>query len=149
MKVILLQDIKGVGKKDEIITTSDGHARNYLFPKGLAKEATSNNLTTLNRVKAKEEEHKQELLEEARELKKILDELKVVMPVKTGEGGKLFGTITNKEIAHHLEQDHKIQIDKKKISLKTQIKSVGLFHVDVKLHPKVSSELSVEVTELK
>ncbi len=148
MKVILLQDIKGVGKKDDIINTSDGHARNFLFPKGLALEATSNNLNTLNRVKAKEEEHKQELLEEAKELKKVLDEIKVVMPVKTGEGGKLFGTITNKEIAHHLEQDHNIKVDKKKISLKTQIKSVGLFHVDVKLHPKVTSELSVEVTEL-
>ncbi len=149
MKVILLQDIKGVGKKDEIINASDGHARNYLFPKGLAIEATTNNLTTLNRVKTKEEEHKKELFEEAKELKKVLDELKVVIAVKTGEGGKLFGTITNKEIAHHLETEHNIIIDKKKISLKTQIKSVGNFHVDVKLHPKVTSELSVEVTELK
>ncbi len=147
MKVILLQDIKGVGKKDEIINTSDGHARNFLFPKGLALEATSNNLTTLNRVKAKEEEHKKEVYDEALELKKVIDEIKVVMPAKTGEGGKLFGTITNKEIATHLESDHNIKVDKKKITLKNHIKSVGQFHVDVKLHPKVTASLSVEVVE--
>ncbi len=148
MKVILLQDIKGVGKKDDIINTSDGHARNFLFPKGLALEATSNNLNTLNRVKAKEEEHKQELLDEARELKKVIDEIKVIMPAKAGDGGKLFGTITNKEIAKHLETDHNIIVDKKKISMKNPIKNLGQFHVDVKLHPKVSASLSVDVTEL-
>ncbi len=149
MKVILLQDIKGVGKKDEIINTSDGHARNFLFPKGLALEATSNNLTTLDRVKAKEEEHKKEVYEEALQLKKVLDEIKVVMPVKAGDGGKLFGTITNKEISKHLETDHDIKIDKKKITLKSQIKSIGQFHVDVKLHPKVNASLSVDVIEVK
>ncbi len=145
MKVILLQDIKGVGKKDDVINASDGHARNYLLPKGLAVEATAGNMTKLTRVKTKEEEHKQELLDEARELKKVLDEIKVVIPAKTGEGGKLFGTITNKEIAQHLEDEHNIKIDKKKISLKTQIKSEGQFNVDVKLHQKVSAELSVTV----
>ncbi len=147
MKVILLQDIKGVGKKDDVINTSDGHARNYLFPKGLAIEATVNNVTKLDRTRAKEEEHKKELLEEARELKKVLDEIKIIIPSKTGEGGKLFGTITNKEIASHLESEHNIKIDKKKISLKTQIKSVGQFHADIKIHPKVTSSLSIDVVE--
>ncbi len=145
MKVILLQDIKGVGKKDDVINASDGHARNYLLPKGLAVEATAGNMTKLNRVKSKEEEHRQELLEEARELKKILDEVKVVIPAKTGEGGKLFGTITNKEIAQHLADEHNIKIDKKKISLKNHIKSEGQYNVDIKLHQKVSAELSVSV----
>lgn len=147
MKVILLQDVKGVGKKDEIINTSDGHARNFLFPKGLAIEASSNNLNTLNRVKAKEEEHKKELYDEALALKKVIDEIKVVMSAKAGDGGKLFGTITNKEIAKHLETDHDIIIDKKKISLKSHIKNVGQFHVDVKLHPKVTASLSIDVIE--
>ncbi len=145
MKVILLEDIKGVGKKDDVINTSDGHARNFLFPKNLAVEATSANVTKLNRTKAKEEEHKKELLEEARNLKEVLDEIKVIIPAKTGEGGKLFGTITNKEIAQHLESEHNLKIDKKKISLKTQIKSEGQFHADIKLHQKVNASLSISV----
>lgn len=148
MKVILLQDIKGVGKKDDIINTSDGHARNYLFPKGLAVEANQNNLTKMDRTKAKEEELRKEQLEEARALKEQLDSVKVTISAKTGEGGKLFGTITNKEIAKHLEDEHNISVDKKKITLKNPIKSVGQFNVDVKLHPKVSATLSVDVVAL-
>lgn len=148
MKVILLQDIKGVGKKDDVVNTSDGHARNYLFPKGLAVEATQNNLTKMDRTKAKEEELRKEQLEEARALKEQLDSVKVTISAKTGEGGKLFGTITNKEIAKHLEDEHNISVDKKKITLKNPIKSVGQFNVDVKLHPKVSATLSVDVVAL-
>lgn len=148
MKVILLKDIKGVGKKDDIIEASDGHARNYLFPRGLAVEATSNNLNKVDRVKAKEEEHRKEELAKAKELKEQIENVKVVIKAKAGEAGKLFGTITNKEIAKHLEDEHNIVIDKKKIVVKNPIKSVGQYHVDIKLHPKVTASLSVDVVEL-
>lgn len=148
MKVILLKDIKGVGKKDDIIEASDGHARNYLFPRGLAVEATSNNLNKVDRVKAKEEEHRKEELANAKELKEQIENVKVIIKAKAGEAGKLFGTITNKEIAKHLEDDHNIVVDKKKIVVKNPIKSVGQYHVDIKLHPKVTASLSVDVVEL-
>lgn len=149
MKVILLQDVKGVGKKDEIINASDGHARNFLFPKGLAIEATANNINKLDRTKAKEEEHRQEVLDEARALKEQLDNIKVNIYTVSGESGKLFGTITNKEIATHLEEEHNIVVDKKKITLKHPIKNVGQFNVDVKLHPKVTATVTVNVLDSK
>ncbi len=145
MKVILLKDIKGVGKKDDIIEASDGHARNYLLPKGFAIEANVGNLTKLKRVNKIEDEKKAAELEEAKALKEKLESITVVMSVKAGDSGKLFGTITNKEIGKHINENHNISIDKKKISLKNPIKNIGEFTTIIKLHPKVSAEVKVVV----
>ncbi len=149
MKVILLKDIKGVGKKDDIIDASDGHARNYLLPKGLAEEATAGNLTKLKRVHKIEDDKKAAELAEAKKLKSKLEEITVTINGKAGESGKLFGTITNKEIGKHIEENHNIKIDKKKISLKNPIKNIGDFAVTIKLHPKVSAEVKVVVKGIK
>lgn len=147
MEVILQEDIKGVGKKGDIINASDGHARNYLLPKGLAIEANKNNITTLERKKQKEMDLRAKELEEARQLKEEIEKVSFVMSGNAGESGKLFGTITNKEIGKYLEDKANIIIDKKKIVLKRPIKNIGEFSVSFKLHPKVTAEVTVKVTE--
>ncbi len=149
MKVILLKDIKGTGKKGDIISASDGHARNYLLPKGLAVEANAGNLNAKQNQDRKAEEERQRILDEARELKAKLEDIVINIEAKLGSNGKLFGTITNKEIHDVLKKEHNIDIDKKKITLKNPIKAIGTFDVNVKLHQKVTAELSVKVTEIK
>ncbi len=147
MKVILLEDIKGVGKKDQIINASDGYARNFLFAKNKALEATPNNLRQLEHKQKAEEAKKAEEYEKAKELGKKLDEISVTVAVKTGNNGKLFGAVTNKEISAALKEQHNLDIDKKKIVINDTIRAVGERTVDVKLHSKVTAKLTVKITE--
>lgn len=147
MKVILLEDVKNVGKKGQIINSKDGYARNFLFPKNLAIEATEINLRNLDNAKKKKEEKEQEILEQAKVLEEELLQKTIVIKTKTGENGKLFGSITTKEISDLLEKEHGISIDKKKYDLEETIKSVGEYYVKIKLHPMVNAKLKVIVTE--
>ena len=145
MKVILLQDIKGVGKKDQIINANDGYARNYLFPKKLAVEANAGNLTNL-KSKQDSNQYRKDLQKE--EAIKIADKLKgitVQIKVKAGENGKIFGGVTSKEIAENLKTQHGIEIEKKKINLTETIKMLGTVIVDVKLYEGVIAKLKVQV----
>ena len=145
MKVILKQDIKGVGKKDQIINANDGYARNYLFPKNLAVLADKGNMTNLQSKKASEEHRKAEEKEQAQQTAKKIEEMILKLPVKSGENGKVFGSITSKEIAENLEKQHKIKVDKKKINLQEPIKILGMFTVEIKLYDGVIAKLKVHV----
>ena len=148
MKVILLADIKGVGKKDEIINASDGYARNFLFPKNLAVEANSENMSKL---KAKNDSNAYKKSVERQEAEKIAEKLKGILlkiTVKSGENGKIFGSITSKEIADNLKQQYKIDIDKKKIELKEPIKTLGSFSVNIKLYEGVIGTLKIHMVSL-
>lgn len=147
MKVILLADVKGVGKKEQIINASDGYAKNFLFPKGLAVEANAGNMKKLDNKHKQEEQQAKELLDEAKAMCDKLEALTVDIKVKIGSNGKLFGAVTNKEIASALKQQHQVDIDKKKIVLSEAIKTVGEKEVAVKLHPKVTAKLKVVVSE--
>ncbi len=147
MKVILKADVKSVGKKGEVINASDGYARNFLFPRGLAVEATEGNVKSLEAVKENEKKKKAEELQKAKELAKKIKGLTVTIKAKTGENGKLFGSITSKDIAEELKKQHKIDIDKKKIALDEAIKSAGVFNVEVKVYPEVSASLKVSIME--
>ncbi len=147
MKVILNADIKGVGKKNEIINASDGYARNFLFPKNLAVPADNQNMNILNAKKASEK-HKRDL--ECEEAKKTQERMKTIVlkiTTKAGENGRTFGSITSKEIAENLEKQYKIKIDKKKIIMPEQIKALGTYIIDVKLFEGVVGKLTVSVTE--
>lgn len=145
MKVILLDNIKGVGKKDEVINASDGYARNYLLPKKLAVEANAENMSKLNNKKEannyKKDLEKQAAEEIAKKLKGILLKIKV----KAGENGKIFGGVTAKEISDNLKSQYQIEVDKKKIELKEQIKTLGSFNVNIKLYEGVTGTLKMEV----
>jgi large subunit ribosomal protein L9 len=147
MKVILKQDVKSLGKKGDLVNVSDGYARNYILPKELGVEATSKNLNDLKLQKAAEEKRKKEILEEAKDLAKQLEDVVVEVKIKAGEGGKTFGSVSTKEIAKVLKSDFGIEIDKKKLQLADPIKSIGNHTVNVKLHPKVTGELKVKVSE--
>ncbi|SEF98870.1 LSU ribosomal protein L9P [Caloramator fervidus] len=145
MKVILQADIKGVGKKGDVINVSDGYARNYLFPKKLAVEANEANLKILEVQKAKEEKRKQEELQRAKEIAKKISEISVEVFVKAGENGKIFGSITSKDIAEALKKQHGIDIDKKKIELDEAIKMIGVYNVEIKVYPDVTAKLKVNI----
>ena len=145
MKVILNENIKSIGKKDEIINVSDGYARNYLFPKKLAVEATPNNLAKLKTKKDSEKFKKDLEREKAVELSEQISKIKLEIKVKVGENGKIFGGISSKEIAEKLESDYKIKIDKKKIELKETIKTLGLKNVDIKIYEGVVGKLKVHI----
>ena len=145
MKVILLQDVKPHGKKGDMVEINDGHARNFILPKKLGVEANSANVNDLKLQKANQEKIAAKQLADAKELAEKLEKLKVNMKIKTGEGGRTFGSITAKEIAEALKKQHGIDIDKKKIVMKDAIKSVGSFSVNVKLHTQVNAELSISV----
>ncbi|MCX7951939.1 MAG: 50S ribosomal protein L9 [Clostridiales bacterium] len=147
MKVILKADIKGVGKKDEIINVSDGYARNFLFPKKLAVEATEGNVRVLEEQKAKEAEKKREEIKKAQELAKKISELIVNVYVKVGDNGKIFGSVTSKDIADALKSQHNIDIDKKKFDLGEAIKIAGVYTVDVKGYPEVTAKLKVSISQ--
>ena len=132
MKVILLDNIKGVGKKDEIINASDGYARNYLFPKKLAIEATKENLGKLESKNEANKFKKQNEKNDAIEVANKLKELVLTIKVKAGENGKIFGGVTSKEISENLKEQYKIEIDKKKIEVKETIKNIGRFTINIK-----------------
>lgn len=145
MKVILKADVKALGKKGHVVDVSDGYARNFLFPKGLAIEATAGNLNDLASKKANEERKKEKEKQDAQALAAKLSSISVEVLVKTGEGGRLFGSITNKEIAEALKKAYGIELDKRKLELKEPIKALGTFTVHAKLHPEVSAQLQVHV----
>ena len=148
MKVILLEDVKGVGKKDQIINANDGYAKNFLLPKKLAVLADKNNLTKMDNIKKIEDAKKQEEYDNAVALGKEIEAKNLQMNVKLGTNGKLFGTVTNKEIAASLKEEG-IDVDKKKIVLSSPIKTLGEKEVSVKLHPKVTVTLKVTINEKK
>ena len=147
MKVILLEDVKSLGKKGQIVNINDGYARNFILPKKLGLEATGKNLNDLKLQKANEEKKAREQLEAAQALAGKLEEGKVTLSIKTGEGGKTFGSVSSKEIAAAVKDQKGFEIDKKKIQVKEAIKTLGIHNVPVKLHAKVTAELKVEVTE--
>lgn len=145
MIVILAKDVKGVGRAGEILKVSDGYARNLLFPKGLATEATDGNVRNLEKAKALNEEKKQEELDAAKALAEKISALQVVIKTKGGEGGRLFGSITSKDMAEALEKQHKISIDKRKFILDSPIKQTGQFEIDVKIYHDVNAKLKITV----
>ncbi|WP_211749827.1 50S ribosomal protein L9 [Paenibacillus sp. Marseille-Q4541] len=146
MKVIFIKDVKGQGKKGQVKEVSEGYAANFLLPRGLARSATDGNMKTLENQNAAEEKRKQEEKDEAIALGKKLESLTVELKAKAGEGGKLFGAITSKQIAEALAaRGHKI--DKRKIELDEPIRNLGVTQMSVKLHPEVKATLKVQVTE--
>ncbi len=147
MKVILLKDVKGQGNKGAIVNVSDGYARNFLFPQKLAMEANAQNMNDIKHKQAAESGRKQHELDAAKKLAMKISECVVVMKVRCGEKGKLFGSVTNKEIADALKNQHKITVDKKKIVLPEPIKTMGTFEPEVKVYPDVTTKLKVRVEE--
>lgn len=147
MKVILLENVKSLGKKGEIVNVNDGYARNFILPKKLGVEATGKNLNDLKLQKNNEKKVAQENLDAAKELAAELSAGKVELAIKVGEGGRTFGSVSSKEIAVSVKDQMQLDIDKKKIQLKESIKSLGTHIVTVKLHPEVSAELKVVVKE--
>lgn len=147
MKVILVEDVKSVGKKGEVVEVSDGYARNVILKKKLGLEATGRNLNDLKLQKANAEKKAQEQFEAAKVLKGEIEEKKVVLKIKTGEGGRTFGSVSSKEIALAVKEQLGYDIDKKKIQMKETIKTLGTHIVPVKLHAKVTAELKVSVQE--
>lgn len=147
MKVILLEDVKSLGKKGEVVNVNDGYARNLLFKKNLGIEATKQNLNDLKLQKQNNDKLEAERLEEAKKLAKELEQKEVVLAIKTGSDGRVFGSVSTKEIAEAAKEQLGYELDKKKMHLKDAIKSIGTFHVPVKLHPKVTVELKVVVKE--
>ena len=148
MKVILKADIKGVGKKNEIINASDGYARNFLFPKNLAVEANAENMSKLQAQKEATQFRKDTEKEDAKKVADKLTKIMVKVQVKAGENGKIFGGVSAKDIAENLEKQHNIKIDKKKVDLKETIKTLGVHLVDVKLYEGVFGKIKVDVISL-
>lgn len=146
MKVILLQDIKNVGRKEQIIEANDGYARNYLFPKKLAIEATKDNMLKLQAKKTSEANKKKAEIEANKEIAKKIEKIELTIKAKVGENSKIFGGITSKEIAEELKKQHKFEIDKKKITLKDTIKSLGRYTAEIKFGDGVNAELTINVT---
>ena len=144
MKVILKQDVKGLGKKEDLVNVSDGYARNFLFPRGLAAEASASNINVMNTRKEAEKSKKDRELANAKALAEKVQATTVVIKSKAGENGKLFGSITSKDISDRLKADFNLDIDKKKIVLPDTIKSLGTIEVEVKLYPEVSAKLTVK-----
>ena len=145
MKVILVEDVKSLGKKGDIVNVSDGYARNMLIPKGLATEATQGNIRHLEKQKAIAAEKKAEEKAAAKKQAEKIGKLTVTIKTKAGDGGKIFGSITSKDIAEGLKSQHGIEVDKKKIQLSSPIKQTGEMSVDIKLYSEVSAELKVKV----
>lgn len=147
MKVIFQKDVNGKGKKGEVKNVSEGYARNYLLKNNLAVEATSGNLKALEAKKNKEKNLEQEEINEAEQLKEQLANMEVELKAKAGEKGRLFGSITSKQIAETLKKNHNIKLDKRKIELDNPIRTMGYTDVPVKLHPEVTGTIKVHVTE--
>ena len=147
MKIILLEDVKSLGKKGEIVNVNDGYARNFVLPKKLGLEATAKNLNDLKLKKQNDDKVAQQQLDDAKALAAKLEAGKVELSIKVGEGGRTFGSVSSKEIAAAVKDQMGYDIDKKKIQLKDAIKTLGTHGVPVKLHPKVTAELKVVVKE--
>ena len=144
MKVILLKDIKGTGKKDDIIEASDGFARNYLFPRKLAVEASATNVNAIENAKSAQNHKKAQEKQEAQDLAKQMEEMTVVLAVRAGDNGKLYGKVTNQEIADALKAQHKLEVDKRKITVDV-IKTLGQAEAQVKLYAEVSAKLKLSI----
>ena len=149
MKIILLQDVKTLGKKGDIIEANEGYARNYILPKKIGVEATPKNLNDLKLQKSNEVKVAQEILDAALALAKDLETKEVVVKMKVGEGGRAFGSVSTKEIANAFKEQCGVTVDKKKIQLEEPIKTFGVYKVNIKLHPKVTGVLTVKVQEMK
>ena len=145
MKVILKENIKGVGKKDEIINASDGYARNFLFPKNLAVEANAENLSKLKAKNESKEYQKEQEKEAAKKIADKMAKIQLKIQVKAGENGKIFGGVSSKEIAENLEKQYKIKVDKKKIDLKETIKTLGEFTIEIRLYEGVLGKVRIDV----
>ena len=145
MKVILTQDIKGVGKKDEVINANYGYARNFLLPRKLAVEANTANMSQLKGRQDSANFKKEQEKEEASAIKEKLSKIMLKINVKAGENGKIFGSITAKEIATELQKQYKIEVDKKKILLKEPIKEIGTFTIDIKLYEGIIGKLKIDI----
>lgn len=146
MKVILLKDVKDLGKAGELVNAKDGYARNFLFPRKAAIEATEENLAEWKVQKAKEEAEEAKRVEEAKALKAKIETLTVNIQSKSGDSGKLFGSVTSSEISDQLKKQHKINIEKKKIEMKDNIRTTGVSTVVVRVYPEITANLKVEVT---
>ena len=147
MKVILKEDVKSLGKKGEIVNVSDGYARNFILKTGKGIEANTKNLNDLKLKKANDDKVAQEHYEAAVELGKKIEAGKIEVSIKTGEGGKAFGSVSSKEIATEVKAQMELEVDKKKVQLKDVIKALGTYEVPIKLHPKVTAKLKVVVKE--
>ena len=147
MKVILIQDVKTLGKKGAVLEVAEGYARNFLFPRNLAKEATQVNMKELEHKNTLEAKKKQQILDEAKGLANKISSITVTILTKAGEGGRLFGSVTSKDIVEVLESKHKIAVDKRKVELKETIKTLGVYQAVVKLHPDVQGEFKIQVIE--
>lgn len=147
MDVILKQDVKSLGKKEDLVKVSDGYARNYLIPKGIVVEANAANINIMKSRKKAEENRRDNKISDAKALAQKLNDITVVIKAKAGENGKLFGSITNKDISDKLKADFKLNIDKKKISIHDAVKSLGTTEVEIKLYPNVTAKISLKVEQ--
>ncbi len=147
MKVVLLDDVKKLGKKGEVVEVSDGYARNFLFVQKLGIEASSKALNDVKLQKAAQERHEKEVFEEAKAMAEKIKSKPVTVPIKTGDGGRVFGSVSTKEIAKAVLDQLGMDIDKKKMQLKDPIKALGSVTIPIKVHPKVTAELTVKVIE--
>ncbi|HOB08307.1 MAG: 50S ribosomal protein L9 [Limnochordia bacterium] len=147
MEVILQQDVKGLGKKGDVVKVADGYGRNFLLPRGLAVPATAGNLKQVDLEKESQKQKRERELKEAQEVAARIQGQKLQIATKVGESGKLFGSITSQEIAERLKKQYKVEIDKRKIELEEPIKSVGKHQVKIRIHPQVQVEIIVQVTE--
>lgn len=147
MKVVLLQDVKDLGKKGDLVNASDGYARNFLFPRKLAVEATAGKLKEIEDKRSSERNKKEKELLAAKELADKLSKIEISFKTKAGENGKLFGSITGKDVADAIKAQHKIEIDKKKVVLHDAIKALGTYQVEIKVYPEVSAKINIKVVE--
>lgn len=147
MKVILLADVKKVGKKGDIVDVSDGYARNYLLAKKLGTEATNKAVNDIKLQKATEKRRQAEILEEAKTFAEKINEKSIIIKVKSGDGGKMFGSVSTKEIVKEVKAQLSLTIDKKKMQINEPIKSLGTYIIPIKVHPKVMGQLTVKVIE--
>jgi len=149
MKVVLLKDVKSLGKRDEIVNVSDGYARNFLFPQKLAAEATPGAMKEIQRKRAAQDARDAERLAEAQAKAELLKNKVIVLHVKCGEKGRLYGSVTNAEVAEELEKQHGIQVDKRKIDIGDPIREVGFRDITVQLHTGVTTPMKLDVQPLK
>ncbi len=147
MEIVLLEDVKALGKKGQVVKVNDGYARNFILPKKLGVEATAKNLNDLKLQKANEAKIAAEQLAAAKELGEKLEKATVTLAIKAGEGGRAFGSVSSKEIGKAIQEQLGLEVDKKKIVLNDPIKSIGSFEVPVKLHKDVTAKLAVKVVE--
>ena len=147
MEVILLEDVKSLGKKGEVVKVNDGYARNFILPKKLGVEKTDKAMHELKLQKAAEAKRQQEILEEAQALGKQIEAGSIVLKMKAGEGGRTFGSVSTKEIAVAMKEQLKLEVDKKKLQMADPIRNFGTYHVPIRLHPKVTAEITVKVEQ--